>query len=507
MKTVLFIIGLFLFGTIYAQDYNCIDIRNKMLNDNLDNGVYFKENFWEIGETITIKFLNGSDFLHKKVKYYAKQWTTYANLNFDFVDNGYADIRISFYPKKGSWSLIGLASKSHSVNIKTLETTRVSDGPTMNFGWFNEQTKEDEFRRVIIHEFGHALGLLHEQSNPLGGILWNKPFVYAYYKQNLGWSSEKVDSNVFSVYNVEMTNGSYDPLSIMHYPIRREFTLNGYEVGRNTKLSLADKGLMKKIYSKQIIENNSNPFGIATLTYGGEMWQLVMSNGTDYENQRWNILDEDPESSIDKYISDGFYVTELAYGDKAWAIVASENSNYTSQAWGVTPEDPENTVEELWDLGYNVTSIEYGESEKYYGYWVIVGSKGSNDKIQRCVAIYNPKTEVSEMNQLGFKVTDIEYGESQNYKSYWLIIGTKESGIIDQIVVEANEDYEMKIAKIKSEGYSITSLEYGKNDDGDDIWIIIGSKNSAVIDQQLWSESTSFPKKKIEEIWKKTVLK
>jgi hypothetical protein len=34
----------------------------------------------------------------------------------------------------------------------------------------------------VIHEFGHALGLIHEHQNPSGGIQWNKPVVCRYYE-------------------------------------------------------------------------------------------------------------------------------------------------------------------------------------------------------------------------------------------------------------------------------------------------------------------------------------
>ena len=40
----------------------------------------------------------------------------------------------------------------------------------MNYGWIDADSPEEELRSVVLHEFGHALGLIHEHQNPLSGI-------------------------------------------------------------------------------------------------------------------------------------------------------------------------------------------------------------------------------------------------------------------------------------------------------------------------------------------------
>ena len=138
---------------------------------------------------------------------------------------------------KGSYSFIGTDAKN-----------RLSFQETMNLGWINDSKTEEQLRSVILHEFGHTLGLLHEHMNPMSNIKWNKPVVYAYYMQYEGWDKEMVDKQVFDRYSVSMTNKVYDPKSIMHYPIAANFTTDGYAVGENYDLSENDKKLIGELY-------------------------------------------------------------------------------------------------------------------------------------------------------------------------------------------------------------------------------------------------------------------
>src|SRR5262245_35979161 len=101
---------------------------------------------WDLGSPISIRFLGGSPALQERVKKVALEWTKLANVTFNFVKSGPADIRIAFMPGKGSWSYLGTMCR----HIKDPE-------PTMNYGWLTDASPEAEVRRVVLHEFGHAL--------------------------------------------------------------------------------------------------------------------------------------------------------------------------------------------------------------------------------------------------------------------------------------------------------------------------------------------------------------
>lgn len=196
---------------------------------------------WPNGSVITVKLTGGTTKVRNKVMQYAQQWSQYANITFQFVTSGNAQIRVSFISGAGSYSYIGKDALSIASNQET-----------MNFGWFNDSTTDTEFSRTTIHEFGHALGMIHEHQHPLAAIPWDKPKVYAYYAGAPNyWTQAQVDNNLFAKYSTTQTQYSaYDKLSIMHYSISSNLTTNGFSVGNNTVLSATDKQFIATVYPK-----------------------------------------------------------------------------------------------------------------------------------------------------------------------------------------------------------------------------------------------------------------
>lgn len=199
--------------------------------------------FWsEDKRTLNVQFLDGNPIVQQKVANTAKQWENYCGIKFIFGNNPNPDITISF-KEIGSWSYLGKDSKLYASKGK----------PSMNYGWLESNTPQSEYDRVVLHEFGHALGLYHEHQNGKNNpIQWNKPVVYQYYMgPPNNWNKEDVDYNLFMRYSSDEYSGtSFDPLSIMQYSLPAEFTTDGYHLNEVYKLSETDKKFIASIYPK-----------------------------------------------------------------------------------------------------------------------------------------------------------------------------------------------------------------------------------------------------------------
>ncbi len=195
---------------------------------------------WSVGSVITLRFLEGAPELRQRVQAVAEEWTKLANLSFDFRNSGATDIRIAFMEGRGSWSYLGAMCRQIP-----------EPQPTMNYGWLTPASGDDELRRVVLHEFGHALGMIHEHQNPKdGGIQWNRDAVI---KDLSGppnsWNAETIENNMFKKYEgSEVAATHLDAKSIMMYPIPLAWTLDGTTADFNNALSPIDKAFIAENY-------------------------------------------------------------------------------------------------------------------------------------------------------------------------------------------------------------------------------------------------------------------
>jgi hypothetical protein len=241
-------------------------------------GVVVRALTWKGGETIKICFHGGTRRAQERVALIASQWMGYANVVFNFEeggaprlcrDSGGADIKVAFEDNKGWWSVPGTTSRTQnpSMNLQFygLDTPMLANG---------QPAPEASMRATILHEFGHALGLLHEHQSPNANcdseIDWDAAYKIG---AQIGWDRVQVDRNFRQLTMSSSLNATtVDRRSIMHYSLPPNLFKRGKQspcfVSENLELSEQDRTFIASIYPKQeapIVVSSAPP---AALTRG-----------------------------------------------------------------------------------------------------------------------------------------------------------------------------------------------------------------------------------------------
>jgi serralysin len=223
-------------------------------------GVVVRSLTWKRGQTIKVCFHGGTRKAQDRVARIAREWMQYANVVFDFEEGGAPrackrdnseDIKITFVDNQGWWSVPGTISRGQdpSMNLQFFGV----DTPMLKNG---QPAPEGPIRSTILHEFGHALGLLHEHQSPNANcdeeIDWDVAYKVG---ADIGWDRTQVDRNFRQLASSTSLNATeVDRKSIMHYSLPPTLFKRGKDsachVPENLELSQQDRKFIASIYPK-----------------------------------------------------------------------------------------------------------------------------------------------------------------------------------------------------------------------------------------------------------------
>ena len=174
--------------------------RTMMLAGGAERAISLIGKQWLNGSNLRIRFMDSDQAQQDMVRSIAPEWCEHANLTFEFTDHPRAEIRVTFDPNDGAWSYVGTDNAEIPLHAATL-----------NLGW--------QDKSVILHEFGHMIGLSHEHQNLDGGIIWDEAAVI----RDLSgppnfWDEATIRHNVLNKYRADQLHGTdFDRQSIMLY--------------------------------------------------------------------------------------------------------------------------------------------------------------------------------------------------------------------------------------------------------------------------------------------------
>lgn len=223
---------------------------------------YLSLSRFDPSEPVRVCFFEGSVSLRAKIASIANRWAEISetSLKLDFGDinaprlcstKEFNHIRVGFR-YKGYWSLVGRENIELAAQIEQ----------TMNLERFNTVPPPNgRFERVVLHEFGHALGLYHEHQNELSHC--EKEYKWEVVKADLMgppnfWSSEQVDYNMRIIPGLG-ESGPFDAKSIMIYAFPSKFYQKGEAshcfAHEATTLSDGDMAGLRRLFPKDFAES------------------------------------------------------------------------------------------------------------------------------------------------------------------------------------------------------------------------------------------------------------
>jgi len=217
------------------------------------------EIMWKNGSVIKVGFLDGQPEWIDDIVAGASEWMQYANITFEWHKDPKdvpkdADELVTFqhcpepdgqyYARAAGPASARFAHRGEFSVCLSAYVEEVNDG------------NKTHAHASGIHEFGHILGLKHEQFNPNLTVHWDKDYVYEWCAKTQHWDKENCDAQVMtSLKKIQpeyhWRASPFDKDSIMFYGIQDpNFTVERVIYPQPLTISEMDKKGIAEMYPK-----------------------------------------------------------------------------------------------------------------------------------------------------------------------------------------------------------------------------------------------------------------